>query len=288
MPRARMIKPKFFLNEDLAELGSMAQVLFIGLWTVADCEGRLEDRPKRLKASLMPYYDCDVDGVLQGLAECGFILRYEVGGVRFIQIYHWREHQYPHKNEDASIIPQPGAVGLEVVPTPEKIQSVPDFIESTPENIGSTSQVFGLDTSNLDPLESVSPPISPPTGGEPSDNFTEFADYVWTTWPDRNGKKLYKGRALAVLRRLAARDWDAVALGVENFAASSQAKKGLAPDLFRWLRDDGWRDWQEPERVLNGKGSTPSLDPKKYTEGKYAGIFNPKAKAKGEGDAAPY
>lgn len=90
------------------------------------------------------------------------------------------------------------------------------------------------------------------------------------------------------MRRLAARDWDAVALGVENFAASSQAKKGLAPDLFRWLRDDGWRDWQEPERVLNGKGSTPSLDPKKYTEGKYAGIFNPKAKAKGKGDAAPY
>ncbi len=51
--RARGIKPAFFKNEELAELGTVAQLLFIGLWCLADREGRLEDRPKRIGAEVM-------------------------------------------------------------------------------------------------------------------------------------------------------------------------------------------------------------------------------------------
>ena len=72
--RARMIKPSFFLNEDLATLPYEARLLFIGLWCVADREGRLEDRPRRLKAELFPYDDIDLDPLLGKLAELGFIV----------------------------------------------------------------------------------------------------------------------------------------------------------------------------------------------------------------------
>ena len=41
MARARNIKPGFFRNADLAELTFEARLLFIGLWTLADSEGRL-------------------------------------------------------------------------------------------------------------------------------------------------------------------------------------------------------------------------------------------------------
>ena len=49
MARARNIKPGFFKNEFLAEMPCEVRLLFIGLWTLADREGRLEDRPKRIK-----------------------------------------------------------------------------------------------------------------------------------------------------------------------------------------------------------------------------------------------
>jgi hypothetical protein len=49
MPRTRQIKPGFFKNDELAELPIEARLLFAGLWTIADREGRLEDRPKKIK-----------------------------------------------------------------------------------------------------------------------------------------------------------------------------------------------------------------------------------------------
>ena len=49
MARARNIKPSFFMNENLAECDPLARILFVGLWTLADRDGRLEDRPKPLR-----------------------------------------------------------------------------------------------------------------------------------------------------------------------------------------------------------------------------------------------
>lgn len=50
MARARNIKPAFFMNDELAEIDPLGRLLFIGLWTIADREGRLEDRPARHKS----------------------------------------------------------------------------------------------------------------------------------------------------------------------------------------------------------------------------------------------
>jgi hypothetical protein len=73
--RIRTIKPEFWKSEHLADLPPFARLLFIGLWNCADREGRLEDRPKRLKAELFPYDDVDVDALLSVLAKWGFIVR---------------------------------------------------------------------------------------------------------------------------------------------------------------------------------------------------------------------
>ena len=64
MARARNIKPSFFTNEDLVELPFEDRLLFIGLWTLADREGRLEDRPKRIKMAVFPADNVDVDASL--------------------------------------------------------------------------------------------------------------------------------------------------------------------------------------------------------------------------------
>ena len=107
MARARNIKPSFFLNDQLAELDPLARLLFIGLWCLADREGRLEDRPRRIKAEVLPYDDCDVDAFLTDLHRAGFIIRYEVAGERYIQVVNFTKHQNPHVKEAKSTIPPP-------------------------------------------------------------------------------------------------------------------------------------------------------------------------------------
>jgi uncharacterized protein YdaU (DUF1376 family) len=99
---------------------------------------------------------------------------------------------------------------------------------------------------------------SAPRASKPApevDNFTPFAEEVWAIYPDRNGKKLNKKKFVAMLRSVPARDWDAVLIGVQNFSTSRQAVQGYAPDAFRWVRDETWRDWQTPEVERPNNGS---------------------------------
>jgi hypothetical protein len=105
MARSRNIKPGFFQNEDLQELDFATRLFFIGLWTEADKEGRLEDRPKKLKNALFPADDVEVEQMLEGLAAYGFISRYERAGKKIIQIVKWAKHQNPHRREAPSTLP---------------------------------------------------------------------------------------------------------------------------------------------------------------------------------------
>ncbi len=119
MARSRNLKPSFFMNEVLADCSPLARILFAGLWTIADREGRLEDRPKKIKAALLPYDNCDAEELLCELDRSGFILRYEVEKSDYIQIVTFKIHQNPHQKEQPSLIPGP-----------ENAVLVPDMPES--------------------------------------------------------------------------------------------------------------------------------------------------------------
>jgi hypothetical protein len=111
MLRSRIIKPSIMTNENLCSLGPYAYILYTGLWMIADREGRFEDRPLRIKALCMPLWDevCGkaVDNLLEKLCKSGFISRYSVQGVKYVEILNWRKHQNPHPREAYSCIPMP-------------------------------------------------------------------------------------------------------------------------------------------------------------------------------------
>jgi hypothetical protein len=107
MPRSRNIKPGFFTNEVLAECSVWARLCFAGLWMLADREGRLEDRPKRIKGELFRFDNVDVDPLLVELERHGFLVRYANEDGRFIQILAFKKHQTPHYSEKASTIKPP-------------------------------------------------------------------------------------------------------------------------------------------------------------------------------------
>lgn len=106
MPRKRDIKHEFFKDEEVASMSPLARLLFIGLWTIADRDGRLEDRPVRIKAELLPYDDCDVEALLGEMAEPSraFIVRYQAGGRRYLAVRSFARHQSPHPKETPSVI----------------------------------------------------------------------------------------------------------------------------------------------------------------------------------------
>lgn len=105
MPRSRNIKPAFFLDDVLADLGTEYQVLMWGLPTLADAAGRLEDRPRQIKASIFPFGDFDVDAMLETLASARYISRYVVSDTKVIQIENVDQYFTPHRNEPESTLP---------------------------------------------------------------------------------------------------------------------------------------------------------------------------------------
>ena len=105
--RARNIKPAFFKSDQLAQCSFAARLLFIGLWCLADREGRLEDRPARIKMEVFPGDEVDCWRLLEELQGQGLIRRYEARGLACIHIPRFLAHQKPHHNEAASQLPPP-------------------------------------------------------------------------------------------------------------------------------------------------------------------------------------
>jgi len=111
--RIRNIKPETFDDPDLNALPPLARWLFVGLWTEADRDGRMEDDPRRISVRLLPYDTgnfpagtTDCDGLLTLLAP-RFITRYAVDGRNYLQVNNFPEHQRFHKDEKSGTFPAP-------------------------------------------------------------------------------------------------------------------------------------------------------------------------------------
>lgn len=170
--RARNIKPGFFQNEDLVECSFGARLLFIGLWCLADREGRLEDRPKKIKMEIFPADNVDCDALLDELKKYNFIIRYEAEGGRYIEVVNFAKHQKPHIRESESEIPPRQAMS-------GKNKTCGSTLEGHSTNHGSALAVPNTDLGSDEPSprrpdslnpdslnpESITPPPTPPPHG---------------------------------------------------------------------------------------------------------------------------
>jgi hypothetical protein len=108
MSRARNIKPGFFRNESLAECAPLARLLFVGLWMLADRNGNLENRPKRIKGEIFPYDNCNIGTLLKQLIARGLIVPYRASDLSLFTIPTFKSHQNPHVAEKPKY-PEPDA-----------------------------------------------------------------------------------------------------------------------------------------------------------------------------------
>ena len=146
MGRKRVIDTdELLFDEELFEaVGKDGLWLYVRLWSLADWEGKLETRPKRIKGEIFRFVASvtGIDALLNQLREFQLIVRYEVDGVRFIQIPNFLKHQRPHYNEKPSSIP---------IPLPTKVESACDQGDNEGARKGGALRSDSLNPDSLNP-----------------------------------------------------------------------------------------------------------------------------------------
>lgn len=103
--RRREISPEFWTDEKVVQLTDGAKLLFIGIWALADREGRLEDRPIVIGLKIRAWDAASTPALLAELVSAGLVLRYEVDGKRLLGVPRFAQHQHCHPREMASKLP---------------------------------------------------------------------------------------------------------------------------------------------------------------------------------------
>ncbi len=267
MARSRNIKPGFFKNDELAECDPLARLLFAGLWTIADREGRFEYRPRKIKAECLPYEDGAIDDLLSQLESKGFFYRYG-NEQQYGQIVNWHKHQNPHHKEVESELPAPS----EVTENTCDAQSMHDSCMSheQPKQIASCpTDSLNLipDSLNTDSLEGT---LSVRTD---TPDLMDLERRFVSVWNSAEGVIANRGQTLNDKRRRSFRarirgpDWDWEA------AIAKFPLKCFANDPDPWRPDVDW--FLKPDsvqKILEGKYDWSKGDRK---PGKDSALFDP-------------
>lgn len=171
MARIRTIKHEFFYSEQVTSVSAFARLFFIGLWTVADREGRLQWAPRKLKAQIFPYDDVEVYRLAEELTAAGLMHIYEINGETFAWIPGFTKHQRPHPKEPATTIPAcPEGHDPKDIPWNRAMEPLKETASrETPGSIPSSPARKGMDKGNgsmesgsmEEGTERVSPPPPP-------------------------------------------------------------------------------------------------------------------------------
>ena len=102
MPRRRMVDPQIWRNEKIGSLTDAGRLLFIGLFSQADDDGRLKASPGFLRANIFPYDKDktaeDIKQLRDQCAELGLIRLYTNSKEEYLDIPGWFEHQQIRKD----------------------------------------------------------------------------------------------------------------------------------------------------------------------------------------------
>jgi hypothetical protein len=128
-----MIDPSFWIDEKLGTCEPLARILFMGLISQADDEGRLNGHPALIKSLIFPY-DHEVTTqnveewlILLAAAERRLILRYEVGHQKYIAIPNFKKHQTINKPQTSKLpAPLPDNYGIGTVTVEDNELTAPD------------------------------------------------------------------------------------------------------------------------------------------------------------------
>lgn len=113
MARKRMIDPSLWQSEDFSKLSILARLIWIGLFSNADDEGRGRANPVYIKSTLFAYdEDISLAKITKSLAEIEqsmSITMYEIDGKKYYQLESWAKFQVINRPSPSQIPPKNGA-----------------------------------------------------------------------------------------------------------------------------------------------------------------------------------
>jgi len=108
MARKRMIDPNIWQSEDFGKLSNLAKIVFIGLFSLADDEGRGRANAMYLKSTLFPYNEkmrsTDIEVALSEISRNMSIVFYSYDGSNYYELLSWFTFQKIDKATDSKII----------------------------------------------------------------------------------------------------------------------------------------------------------------------------------------
>lgn len=111
MSKRRMIDAQIWQSESACTLSMRQRLLWIGLITTADDQGRGRAHAGLVRSSIFPFDDIPLDEIqsdLQALVDGGMILLYKVASKTLYQVVKWWEYQTPQWATRSDLSPPEG------------------------------------------------------------------------------------------------------------------------------------------------------------------------------------
>ncbi len=119
MARKRMIDPEFWRDEKLGDCTAIERLLFMGLISHADDEGRGRASCKLVKSDVFPYDEDikaeSVEGMLQKLDDLMLIELYEVNNQKLYQLPGFAKYQTVNRPTPSKLPPKPELLDKPVI-----------------------------------------------------------------------------------------------------------------------------------------------------------------------------
>lgn len=107
MARKRMIDPNIWQSEDFSKLSTLGKLVFIGLFSLADDEGRGRCNPVYLKSTLFPYEEgirsADIDKTLSEISSNMSVIFYSYDGSSYYSLLSWNTFQKIDRPSESKI-----------------------------------------------------------------------------------------------------------------------------------------------------------------------------------------
>lgn len=151
MARKRMLSPEIWESESFSSLSDFQKIVFIGLISLADDEGRGKANPSFIKSTLFPYDEnrrvAEVKSALGQIARCTSVQFYNVNGSDYYLLTSWKKWQKIDKPSKSKLPPPPNNSGVlesgvgALLSESEKNKKFDEYSTNTPRILGEGSSI---------------------------------------------------------------------------------------------------------------------------------------------------
>lgn len=243
MARIRTIKPEFWRSPDIMQLDHFQRLLYIGLWNLADDEGRGEYNAAAIAADLfLSEYSLNPHGVLTQVetafteySNSGMVRLYRVKNRQYFEIINWLDHQRINR-PSASKFPAYDQREQEIhAPLTEDSLNTHGALTVGKEQ-GTGNREQGVkDLSDSDESNDTPKP-------KRIQYTPEFEDW-WRRFPKRTGsKKNAFTQFKSALNRIPLEELNAATDRLAAFVRAGHKEVQFVKDGERWLKEDRWEE----------------------------------------------